>query len=240
MKNYYYYLRTVLFKFIFHLIPIKYLYAVIDILAIKESKNLFIGSTQISNNLKWDKKKIRFDVWDKFISKENFTHQKIQFLEFGVYKGESIKYFAKKLLNEDNIFIGYDTFVGLPTDWQSAKKGMFSTDGEAPETDDKRISFVKGIFQKTFNSSIINKNIKTIIHFDADMYSSTLFLLFKLHEILDEYYFIFDELEGEELRALKDYMKVHDIDIEISYYSKFNGLITVATGKIKKSKIFLQ
>jgi hypothetical protein len=42
--------------------PIKYLYAVIDILAIKESKNLFINSTQISNNLKWDKKKIRFDV----------------------------------------------------------------------------------------------------------------------------------------------------------------------------------
>ena len=239
MKNYYYYLRTVLFKFIFHLIPIKYLYAVIDILAIKESKNLFIGSKQISNNLKWDKKKIRFDVWDKFISTENLTNQKIQFLEFGVYKGESIKYFAKRLLNRDNIFIGYDTFVGLPTDWQSAKKGMFSTDGKLPETDDKRISFVKGIFQKTFNNTIIDKNIKTIIHFDADMYSSTLFLLFKLHEILDEYYFIFDELEGEELRALKDYMKVYDIDLEISYYSKFNGLITVATGKIKKTNISL-
>ena len=58
--------------------------------------------------------------------------------------------------------------------------------------------------------------------------------MFKLHEILDEYYFIFDELEGEELRALKDYMKIYNVDIEISYYSKFNGLITVATGKLKK------
>jgi hypothetical protein len=151
-----------------------------------------------------------------------------------VYKGESIKYFAKKLLNKNNIFIGYDTFVGLPTDWQSAKKGMFSTDGKLPETNDKRISFVKGIFQKTFDNSFIDKNIKTIVHFDADMYSSTLFLLFKLHDILDEYYFIFDELEGEEFRALKDYMKVYNVNIEVSYYSKFNGLITVATGKMKK------
>ena len=233
MKNYFYYLRTVLFKFFFYLIPIKYLYAVIDILAIKESKNLFIDSIQISNNFKWDKKKIRFDVWDKFISKENLANQKIQFLEFGVYKGESIKYFANKLLNKENIFIGYDTFFGLPTDWQSAQKGMFSTDGKVPETDDKRIRFIRGIFQKTFDNSIIDKSIKTIIHFDADMYSSTLFLLFKLHETLDEYHFIFDELEGEELRALKDYMKVYNVEVKINYYSKFNGLITVATGIIK-------
>tara|TARA_Y100000996_G_scaffold215722_1_gene169339 strand:- start:363 stop:992 length:630 start_codon:yes stop_codon:yes gene_type:complete len=206
---------------------------VIDIIAIKESKSLINGSTQISNNFKWDKKKIRYDVWDKFILKEDFTNQKIQFLEFGVYKGESIKYFAEKLLNKENIFIGYDTFFGLPADWQSAQKGMFSTDGKVPESDDKRIRFVKGLFQKTFDNSIIDKNVKTIIHFDADMYSSTLFLLLKLHEVLDEYYFIFDELEGEELRALKDYMQIYNIDIEISYYSKFNGLITVATGQLK-------
>ena len=233
MKNYFYYLRTILFKFLFYLIPTKYLYAVIDILALKESKNLFKGSIQISNNFKWDKKKIRYDVWDKFIFKEDFTNEKIQFLEFGVYEGESIKYFANKLSNKENIFIGYDTFYGLPTDWQSAQKGMFSTHGKVPETDDKRIKFIKGIFQQTFNNLIIDKKIKTIIHFDADMYSSTLFLLFKLHETLDEYYFIFDELEGEELRALKDYMKVYNVDLNISYYSKFNGLITVATGKLK-------
>ena len=233
MKNYFYYLRTILFKFFFNLIPIKYIYAVIDIIALKESKDLISGSTQISNNFKWDKKKIRFDVWDKFMSKEDFANQRIQFLEFGVFEGESIKYFADKLLNKENIFIGYDTFYGLPTDWQSASKGMFSTDGKVPETKDKRIRFVRGIFQETFDNSIIDKNIKTIIHFDADMYSSTLFLLFKLHETLDEYYFIFDEFEGEELRALNDYMKVYKVDVRINYYSKFNGLITVATGIIK-------
>ena len=33
--------------------------------------------------------------------------------------------------------------------------------------------------------------------------------------------------------ALKDYMKVYDVDVKINYYSKFNGLITVATGIIK-------
>ena len=232
MRNYYYYFRTIIVKFIFHLIPIKIFYSIIDILSIKESKNLFTGSEQVSSNLKWDKQKIRFDVWDKFISREHLTNQKIQFLEFGVFQGESIKYFAKNLSNEENKFIGYDTFFGLPTDWQNAKKGLFSTEGEIPVTDDKRIKFVKGIFQESFDNSIIDKNIKTLIHFDADMYSSTLFLLFKLHEKLDEYYFIFDELEGEELRALKDYMKVYDVDVKINFFSKFNGLITVATGKI--------
>jgi hypothetical protein len=92
---------------------------------------------------------------------------------------------------------------------------------------------VRGIFQETFYNSIIDKNIKTIIHFDADMYSSTLFLLLKLHETLDEYYFIFDEFEGEELRALNNYMEVYQVDVRINYYSKFNGLITVAAGFIK-------
>ena len=233
MKNYYYYFRTILVKFIFYLIPIKYFYSIIDILSIKESKNLFINSQQVSNSLKWNKQKIRYDVWDKFISEEDLINQQIQFLEFGVYQGESIKYFAKKLTKDNNIFIGYDTFFGLPTDWQSAKKGLFSTDGNFPITDDKRIRFIRGIFQESFDDSIIDKNINTIVHFDADMYSSTLFLLFKLHEKLDEYYFIFDELEGEELRALKDYMSVYVVDVEINFFSKFNGLVTVAAGKIK-------
>jgi hypothetical protein len=233
MKNYYYFLRTYLIKFLFHLIPIRYFYSITDVLLLKGSKDLFKESEQLSNNFKWDKKKIRYDVWDKFISSENLINQEIQFLEFGVFQGESIKYFAKKLLNKDNIFIGYDTFFGLPTNWQSAPKGLFSTNGKVPETEDKRIKFVKGVFQKSFDSSVVNKNIKTIVHFDADMYSSTLFLLFKLHEKLDEYYFIFDELEGEELRVLKDFMKVYDLDVKINFFSKFNGLITVATGKIK-------
>ena len=69
---------------------------------------------------------------------------------------------------------------------------------------------------------------------EINLYISSLnSLLFKLHEKLDEYYFIFDELEGEELRVLKDFMKVYDLDVKINFFSKFNGLITVATGKIK-------
>ncbi len=232
MKHYYYYIRTIIVKIIFNLIPIRYLYAIIDILSIKEFKKLFISSEMVSNCFKWDKQKIRYNVWDKFLENENLINQKIQYFEFGVFQGESIKYFANKLKNKDNIFIGYDTFCGLPTDWQSAPKGLFSTDGKIPIIDDSRIKFIKGIFQNSFDSSIINKDIKTIIHFDADMYSSTLYLLFKLHEKLDQYYFIFDEFEGEELRALKDYMSVYNVDVKISFFSKFNGLITVATGKI--------
>lgn len=125
MKNYYYYIRTIIVKIIFNLIPIRYLYSIIDILSIKEFKKLFINSEMVSSCLKWDKQKVRYNVWDKFLENENLINQKIQYFEFGVFQGESIKYFANKLKNKDNIFVGYDTFFGLPTEWQSAPKGLF-------------------------------------------------------------------------------------------------------------------
>ena len=101
MKNYYYYIRTIIVKIIFNLIPQRYLYSIIDILSIKEFKKLIINSEMVSSCLKWDKQKVRYNVWDKFLENENLINQKIQYFEFGVFQGESIKYFAKKLKNHN-------------------------------------------------------------------------------------------------------------------------------------------
>ena len=68
MRNYYFYYRTILIKFIFKLVPINFFLSIIDILSIKESENLFIDAVQVSNSLKWDNQKIRFNVWDKYLS----------------------------------------------------------------------------------------------------------------------------------------------------------------------------
>ena len=73
----------------------------------------------------------------------------------------------------------------------------FSTSGKTPQTNDTRVNFVKGWFQNTFDHAIklarqLNPNPdEVVIHFDADLYSSTLFLLSKLHSEFDHYYFTY-------------------------------------------------
>ena len=68
------------------------------------------------------------------------------------------------------------------------------------------------------------KNIKQknilLFHFDADLYSATLFLLTKLDKF-KEYYAIFDEFTGHESRAIYNYRQSYDADIE--FYGKTIG-----------------
>lgn len=104
----------------------------------------------------------------------------MSYLEFGVYKGDSLKYWANIDKNKDSEFIGFDTFTGPPEDWLNLsgtmKKNHFDTNGRAPEIGDSRCSFVKGMFQDTlpdFVAGFKPKN-KLVIHNDSDLYSSTL------------------------------------------------------------------
>ncbi|MBK7626720.1 MAG: hypothetical protein IPJ16_05890 [Bacteroidales bacterium] len=117
--------------------------------------------------------------------------------------------------NEFSRFFGFDSFVGLPTDWSklsgTKQKGCFTTYGEIPYelTLDKRVSFVKGTFQETLVSFIkqVELQEQLVINLDADLYTSTLYVL----ATLDKYIhpgtiIIFDEFtSGDECRALVDY-----------------------------------
>ena len=75
---------------------------------------------------------------------------------------------------------------------------------------DKRVSFIKGLFQNTlpkFMKTYKNKN-QLIIHNDSDLYSSTLFTLTNSNQILTPgTIIIFDEFMSilHEFRALEDY-----------------------------------
>jgi hypothetical protein len=142
----------------------------------------------------------------------------VQYLEYGVYTGVSINRFSALFRNPSARFFGFDSFEGLPENWAHFEAGHFSTGGRTPSTIDSRVEFVKGWFQNTsrdFVGSLPAEPDKvTFVHFDADLYSSTLFLLSSLWWHIPEYFFVFDEFVGEEIVALADFMSAYPVSIE--------------------------
>src|ERR1700677_4417473 len=65
------------------------------------------------------------------------------YLEFGVYKGYSLRVWANLNRNSASRLFGFDSFEGLPEDWVASKpKGTFTTGGKAPDIGDRRVDFV--------------------------------------------------------------------------------------------------
>jgi len=141
---------------------------------------------------------------------------KIVFIEFGVHTGCSIKGFAEMNANPQSVFIGLDSFEGLPEDWGVMKKGSFDVGGAIPKIDDPRIKFIKGWFQNTWDEleKAIPREGKLIVHYDADLYSSTLFALTKIDGLKRPYQAIFDEFAGHEARALRNYQQSYCATVE--------------------------
>ena len=174
--------------------------------------------------------KNRTDVWD-YILGDIIGDNPINYLEFGVHNGHSILYWAEKNKHKNSIFVGFDTFTGLPGDWKSFQKisrkygktipkGHFSTKGSVPETKDNRVSFIKGVFNESllpYLDDFISRADLTntlIVHMDADIYESTLYPLVTLSRLLQPgSIIIFDEpsVVFDEFRALNDYIRTFDI-----------------------------
>ena len=137
----------------------------------------------------------------------------VLYLEFGVFEGYSIRYFSERLTHPNSKFVGFDSFEGLPERWEGKSKGHFSTRGKIPSIPDERVSFRKGWFSETLpvfltefgDKHSIESSVSVIIHFDADLYSSTLYALATLHPRFRRYFFCFDEFAGHESRALYNY-----------------------------------
>ena len=198
------YIKKIL-KFIFSNIDIKIFERIIPFPIHK--KNF------VSKNSKIFKKKI--EIWPNIVETIG-SNNEIVFVEFGVWKGKSIKYFSDKFTNKSSVFFGLDSFEGLLESWGRLPKGYFDTDGKVPDLNDERVKFIKGIFQNT--SEILLKNLELhkkkllLVHFDADLYS---YCLSQLDRLSRNYHVFFDEFTGEESRALYDYMKSHRAKFKI-------------------------
>ena len=154
----------------------------------------------------------------------------VTYLEFGVASGWSMNLMSSKLSSPQTRLVGFDSFEGLPEDWVTSdgRAGSFDMGGRIPPIDDGRVTFVKGWFQNTVGEFLENLRLtpgeKTLIHFDADLYSATLFLLSAFWWKITEYYFIFDEFHNEELIALYDFVSAYPVDIEFYATSTYKSI----------------
>ncbi len=103
----------------------------------------------------------------------------IDYLEFGVSKGVSFKWWVNRIKNSDARFYGFDTFTGLPEAWGPFKKGDMENGNNPPVIEGNRHEFYQGLFQQTLLSflSTYNPSKRKVIHMDADIYSATLYVL---------------------------------------------------------------
>lgn len=151
------------------------------------------------------KREALFDLVGKAIA-----DRPVLYMEFGVYEGEATRYWSKILRNPDSILHGFDSFEGLPEDWNpDFPKGYFSTKGIIPKIEDNRVKFFKGWFDETLPRYECPDHQVLFLNLDADLYSSTIYVLKSLKDrIVPGTYIYFDEFSHmeHEFRAFNEFM----------------------------------
>lgn len=126
---------------------------------------------------RWDYgKRLEFYAW---VNANAIGTDAITYLEFGVAAGHSFKWWVGHQQNPASRFHGFDTFTGLPEDWGVFKAGAMSTGSKLPEVHDARATFHAGLFQGTLPAflSAFQRSGKLLVQLDADLYTSTLYVL---------------------------------------------------------------
>ena len=150
------------------------------------------------------------------------------FLEFGVWKGDSLKFLAE--CRPDKRFYGFDTFKGLPEWWSNGyPKGHMALD-HAPYIPGDVI-LIEGLFQDTLKPFLEKHNEPvSYLHMDADLYSSTKYVLTTLADagrIVKGTIIEFDEVFyqdsahtvlDDEHRAYLGFMAKYDVRVKWLYF----------------------
>ena len=172
----------------------------------------------------------RFQLHE-FVLNEEIKNQAIDYLEFGVASGIAFRWWVEKNKNSQSRFCGFDVFTGLPEDFGVMKKKHYNTEGQTPKIDDSRVLFVKGLFQDSLPSFLddYTSNKRKVIHMDADLYSSTLFVLTRLIPILKkDDIIIFDEfgVPTHEFKAFIEIVSAYKLEYE--FIGAINNYLQIA------------
>lgn len=161
----------------------------------------------------------RFQLHE-FVINEEIQDRPIDYIEFGVASGIAFKWWVEKNKNPESKFYGFDVFTGLPEDFGVMKKHHYDTEGLTPSIKDSRVTFVKGLFQDSLPGflSDYKSDRRKVIHMDADLYSSTLYVLTRLLPYLKkDDIIIFDEfgVPTHEFRAFSDTVSSYNLNFEL-------------------------
>jgi len=176
---------------------------------------------------------LHFDKWyffDAIVKKSIISKP---FYEFGVWRASSFKYLIKVFKKG----YGFDTFTGLPEDWDVGshveKKGTYTSDENVPNI--KGGEFIVGKFEDTLPVFFSESHpIASVINFDADLYSSTICALNFSKSVMDkDTILIFDELiinkswEQDEFKALNEFCSINHCSYEVIAISFFTKQVAV-------------
>jgi hypothetical protein len=161
----------------------------------------------------------RYDLYAYLAEKEKLNCP-LSYLEFGVSKGVSFRWWAEHITDPAARFYGFDTFTGLPEDWGSFRKGDMDNRNEPPQMDDTRCRFYQGLFQQTLPGFLksFDPAGRKLVHMDADLYSSTLYVLTSISPYLKGGdIIIFDEFNVpmHEFKAFSEWVSSYYIRYEV-------------------------
>jgi predicted O-methyltransferase YrrM len=175
-------------------------------------------------------------LWSYALSKVNINGL---FLEFGVFSGASINFFAKTAASRNQKIFGFDSFEGLKEDWfgTPVKRGTFNLQGKLPKVS-SNVTLIKGWFDHTLPIFLHeNKENISFVHFDADTFESTELALELLKDrlivgtviIFDEYLGFPNWRNGEYL-AWQQFVQKYELDYRYLGFSTCQAAILV-TGR---------
>lgn len=159
------------------------------------------------------------------------------FLEFGVYKGDSINRLAQ--LKPGARWYGFDSFVGLPEAWTpGAREGAFGIGGRLPPVREN-VTLIKGFFEQTLAAFAAEHPDARVafLHIDCDLYSATRTVFEHLGDRLQPgCIIVFDEFinyagwQDAEYKAFMEFVAAKQRTFEYIGYVRTGGQVAVRLG----------
>lgn len=154
------------------------------------------------------------------------------YLEFGVYKGGTIRFIAAKVGRSQQVY-GFDSFEGLPESWTGNSFG-FDAKGKLPRVP-PNVRLQKGLFADVLPSWLeAHPGSVAFLHIDCDLYQSTKTVFDQIADrivpgtivVFDEY-FNYPNWQAHEFRAFQELVDEFQIRYEYLAYARLQVAVRI-------------